>query len=136
MPVAPSLENIGIFNIIANKDPTWSRLYYSFRTYHLHLSQASVSVLAAAVKSCTEHHAGSRKVPRKKEMYISKIIHHFISERNRYILKSSPKFSYSKSDTSRNRICSFVDRMELLYGQYVATILRETPFLSLHLQVF
>ena len=126
MPVAPSLENIGIFNIIANEDPTW--LYYSYRTYHLHLSQASVSVLAAAVKSCTEPHAGSRKVPRKKEMYISKIIHHFISERNRYILKSSPKFSYSKADTSRNRICSFVDRMELLYGQDVATMLRETPF--------
>ena len=56
------------------------------------VSMMTVSVLAAAVKSCTEppSHAGSRKVPRKKEMYISEIIHHFMSERDRYILKSSP----------------------------------------------
>ena len=89
------------------------------------VSMMTVSVLAAAVKSCTEppSHAGSRKVPRKKEMYISEIIHHFMSERDRYILKSSPKFSYSKSDTSRNHICSFVDRMELLYG--VGNMLRQ-----------
>ena len=40
--MAPSLQNIlvGIFNIIANEDPTW--LYYSYTTYRLHLSQASV----------------------------------------------------------------------------------------------
>ena len=48
----------------------------------------SVHDLTAAAR--TDSHAGSRKVPSKKEMYISEIIHHFISERDRYILKSSP----------------------------------------------
>jgi hypothetical protein len=122
LSTAPSLplENANVFNIIANKDPTW--LCYSNASYRLRLSQLSVSILADAVKSCSL--PSSQVIPRKKEMYISKIVDHFISERNRYILTSRAKFS----STPRDNVCSFVDRMEHLYGQNVAALLREPPF--------
>ena len=110
--INPCMEVNNIFNDVANKDPTW--LYHSDATYRLHLSQLSRSILATAVKSCMQ--PGSKVVSRNKESYISEIILHFITERNTY--------------TNRNdlNIYSFVDRMELLYGQEVASMLRETPF--------
>jgi hypothetical protein len=117
------------FNIVAKEDPAW--LYYSFETYHMHLSQVSVSVLATAIKSCSQSGIGCKVIPHKKckkEMIISTIIEHFISERNRYILTSRAKFSKSATSSSHNSIYSFVDLMELLYGQEIATMLRETPF--------
>jgi hypothetical protein len=42
----------------------------------------------------------------KKEMYISTIIDHFTSERNRYILTSRVKFPESTSSESRKSIYS------------------------------
>ena len=47
--IAPLLENEGIFNVVAKEDPSW--LYHSDAFYRLLLSQVSVSVLAAAIKS-------------------------------------------------------------------------------------
>jgi len=120
-PLKLPLHIGNIFNIIANEDPSW--LYYSDVSYHFHLSQLPVSVLALAVKSCSR--LVSEPILRKKALYISKIIDHFNSERNRYILTSRD----NSSATPRDYLCSFVDRMEDLYGQDVAALLRESPFI-------
>ena len=101
-----------IFNIIVNEDPKW--LYYPDATYRLHLSQLSMSVLAVAVKLCSQ--SSRQVISRVKEMYITCIIDHFIFERNRYFSDSHIKFSANP----RDNICRFVGRMELFYGQDVA----------------
>jgi len=48
LSTALPLESTGIFDIIANEEPTW--LLCSNTLYHLHLSSLSASVLAMAVK--------------------------------------------------------------------------------------
>ena len=116
------LESTGTFNIIANEEPAW--LFHSDMLYHSHLSPLAASILAMAVKSCSEG-PDNQAMPRQKAMYVSKIIDHFSSERHRYILACRAK----PSATSRVDVCSFVERMERLYGQDVSALLRELPFI-------
>ena len=116
------LESTGTFNIIANEEPAW--LFHSDMLYHSHLSPLAASILAMAVKSCSEG-PDNQTMPRQKAMYVSKIIDHFSSERHRYILACRAK----PSATSRVDVCSFVERMERLYGQDVSALLRELPFI-------
>ena len=108
LSTAPPLESTGTFDVIANEEPTW--LFCSDTLYHLHLSPLSASVLAMAVKLCSQ--PGSQAIPRQKAMYISKIIDYF-SECSRYISACRAK----PSATPRDNVCSFVERMEHLYGQ-------------------
>ena len=109
-----------IFNIIANEDPKW--LYYPDATYHLHLSQLFMSILAVAVRSCLQ--SSRQVISCVKEMYITCIIDHFIFEHNRYFSDSHIKFSANPHDN----ICQFVGCMELFYGQDIATLFREMLF--------
>jgi len=95
--IVPALATIDVFNIIANEEPTW--LFYSDTSYLLHLSPLPASTLAMAVKTCSQ--SGSQAMPRQKAMYLSKIIDHFLSERNKFILTSRA----SSSATSQNSIC-------------------------------
>src|ERR1700678_2674700 len=83
---------------------------YPCQSLQLHLSPLSASVLAMAVKLCSQ--PGSQAIPRQKAMYISKIIDYF-SECSRYISACRAK----PSATPRDNVCSFVERMEHLYGQ-------------------
>jgi len=114
------LESVRIFDIIANEEPTW--LFHSDTLYRLHLSPLSASVLAMAVKSCSQ--PGSQAIPRQKAIYISTIIDHFFSERSRYLLACRAK----SLATPRDDLCTFLERIEHLYGQDVAALLREAPF--------
>ena len=116
------LETTTIFNVVAKKNPSW--LYYSEASYRLHLSQLSVLTLAAAVKLCLQ--LGGRQIrDLKKESCVSKIVDNFVLEHDAYISASRDNFSVN--------ISSFVHHMEVLYGEDIAMLLRETPFtISLH----
>lgn len=111
------LETSYIFNIVANKQRTW--LFYPDATYHLHLSHLSMSVLAAPVKSCSQPGC---VIPQNKTHFISKIIDHFISERNVFFRTSRPKLP-QVATPHRDNICAFVSCMEHLYGEVVAGLL-------------
>jgi len=88
-----------VFNIVANKDPTW--LHYSEASYCLHLMHLSLPILTATVKNLQ---LGSSLICRSKEKCVSKIVDHFMLERNTY-------YSIYKN------------------GKDIAALLRETPFL-------
>lgn len=118
--VAPlSGQNVDVYSVIPQEEPAW--LFHSENLYRLHLSQLPPPVLAFAAKPCS---TDPQKVPRKKSSSISKIIDHFVSERNIFI----PAVRNGATIFSQDRMCIFVDHTERLYGASVAALLRGPPF--------
>ena len=109
-----------VFYIVANKEPAW--LHYSEAWYCLHLTHLSLPILTATVKRLK---LGSSLVYRSKEKCVSKIVDHFMLERNAY----HSTYKHHFGPTPRDNIRLFVQFMEVLYGKDIATLLRETPFL-------
>lgn len=116
---APPVEATNVFNSVANKVPAW--LHYSEALYHLHLSYLSLPILSGTVKKLQQ---ANWQILRNKQRCVSKIVDHFILERNTHYSTCTHRVS----TTLRDNICSFVDCMEVLYGKDVAALLRETPF--------
>jgi len=97
--------------------PAW--LFYTEDLYELHLSDLSISVLAAAAKSCLQSSKKCSLPERKKSCYISTIVSHFVANHSQLI-----------SSSSSNGLCygAFVDYTEQIYSKTVAALLREPPF--------
>ena len=98
--------------------PVW--LFCTEDLYELHLSDLSISVLAAAAKSCLQSSKKCSLPERKKSCYISTIVSHFVANHSQLI-----------SSSSSNGLCygAFVDYIEQIYGKTVSALLREPPFI-------
>ena len=101
-----------IFNVVRNKKPIW--LQYADASYYFNLSYLSLSVLIKTVNSLQ---LATRDVLRSKERCVSKLVDHFLLERNAYL-----------SSFPRDDISSFVNLMDDFYGKDIAALFRETPF--------
>lgn len=123
-PRAPPIacENgVDVYSVVTDtrEGPAW--LFQSDELYRARLSSLSASVLFSSAKSCS---GNLHKIYCNRSSSISKIIDHYVLERNLFV--SSVR--NGNNIFSQDLLCDFVEHTERLYGIPVAALLREPPF--------